>query len=60
MNDYREIINYLYHQFPQYQQLGKQAYKADLSNITVLCKKLDDPHKDLLVFILQVLMEKDL
>ena len=47
MNDYREIINYLYHQFPQYQQLGKQAYKADLSNITELCKKLDDPHKDL-------------
>ena len=47
MNDYREIINYLYQQFPQYQQLGKQAYKADLSNITELCKKLDDPHKDL-------------
>ena len=47
MNDYREIINYLYHQFPQYQQLGKQAYKADLSNITELCKKLDDPHINL-------------
>ena len=47
MDDYKKIINYLYHQFPQYQQLGKQAYKADLSNITALCKLLDNPHKEL-------------
>ena len=47
MDDYKEIINYLFNQFPQYQQLGKQAYKADLSNITALCKLLNDPHKDL-------------
>jgi len=47
MNNYKETVNYLFHQFPQYQQLGKKAYKADLSNITALCKLLNDPHKQL-------------
>ena len=47
MDDYKEIINFLYHQFPQYQQLGEKAYKKDLSNIRTLCNVLGDPHKDL-------------
>ena len=47
MNNYQETINYLFNQLPQYQQLGKKAYKADLSNITALCELLGDPHKDL-------------
>ncbi len=47
MNNYKETVDYLFYQFPQYQQLGKKAYKADLSNITALSKLLKDPHKDL-------------
>ncbi len=47
MQKYHEVLDYLYNQFPQYQQIGKIAYKADLSNITALCEHLGDPHKDL-------------
>ncbi len=47
MENYHSIVNYLFNQFPQYQQLGKKAYKADLSNITKLCKLLGDPHNEL-------------
>lgn len=44
---YSEAVEYLYSQLPAYQKIGKSAYKADLSNIIELCKKLDNPQNKL-------------
>ncbi len=43
--DYKETITYLYQQLPQYQKVGKKAYKADLNNILALAYIIGDPHK---------------
>lgn len=40
-NAYTEVIDWLYQQFPSYQNLGKSAYKPDLGNILALVSSLD-------------------
>ena len=47
MNSYKEVTEYLFSQFPQYQNIGKKAYKADLTNIQKLVALLDYPEKKL-------------
>lgn len=37
---YSESIEWLFKQFPMYQQVGKKAYKPDLSNTIALCDAL--------------------
>lgn len=41
---YKETLDWLFGQFPAYQKIGKTAYKADLSNITILSAHLGNPH----------------
>ncbi len=43
MMDYAQTIHYLYNKLPLYSNIGKRAYKADLTNTLALCKHLDDP-----------------
>lgn len=43
---YQETINWLFNQLPMYQKQGKTAYKADLSNTTLLAKHLENPESD--------------
>ena len=38
---YNEAIDWLFQQFPSYQNVGKVAYKPDLGNIKILCERLD-------------------
>ena len=45
--DYNQAIDWLFKQFPSYQQIGSQAYKPDLVNVRELCKLFDDPQNDL-------------
>ena len=44
---YRKAIDWLFTQFPSYQQIGASAYKPDLGNITALCKLIGNPEKTL-------------
>ncbi len=46
INDYPEIIKYLFSQLPMYQRKGKAAYKADLHNTVELMNILNHPHKN--------------
>lgn len=39
--NYTETIDWLFNQFPSYQNIGVNAYKPDLSNIETLCKVLE-------------------
>lgn len=39
--NYSDTVNWLFNQFPSYQNIGKKAYKPDLSNISRLCEKLN-------------------
>ena len=41
MKTYKEAIDWLFNQFPAYQNIGQSAYKADLSNIVALCQELE-------------------
>jgi len=38
--DYQTTIDWLFKQFPSYQEIGKKAYKPDLGNIIQLCNHL--------------------
>ncbi len=40
---YQETINWMFAQLPMYQNIGKQAYKTDLSNTILLAKHLGNP-----------------
>ena len=40
---YRETLDFLFSQLPAFTRVGKAAYKADLDNITALCKALGNP-----------------
>ncbi len=40
---YQEAIDWLFVQLPMYQKQGQKAYKADLSNIQLLAKHLNNP-----------------
>ena len=42
---YTEAIHWMFEQLPMYQRVGKQAYKADLSNTIVLANYLKNPQK---------------
>lgn len=42
---YQETLDWLFNQLPNYQKMGKSAYKADLSNITLLVNELGNPHE---------------
>lgn len=47
MKTYQEAIDWLFSQFPAYQNIGQAAYKADLSNILSLCRELDIDYNSL-------------
>ena len=47
MSTYKEVVAYLFNQYPSYQKKGKDAYKGDLSNIKSLCKLVKNPEKDI-------------
>lgn len=44
---YQEAVHWLFSQFPVYQQIGKKAYKPDLSNTIMLCATLEIPFQEL-------------
>ena len=39
MQTYSEVIQFLFSQYPIYQNKGVKAYKPDLSNIIKLCEQ---------------------
>jgi dihydrofolate synthase/folylpolyglutamate synthase len=43
--NYQETTNWMFNQLPMYQLQGASAYKKDLTNIHLLAKHLDHPHK---------------
>jgi len=45
--NYKNAIDFLYQNLPMYQNIGKNAYKADLSNITQLCSLIKNPQNKL-------------
>ena len=36
----------MFNKLPMYQNIGESAYKKDLSNITLICEHLDNPHNN--------------
>lgn len=42
---YQETINWMFDQLPMYQNIGKQAYKTDLTNTILLANHLSNPQK---------------
>ena len=46
-NSYNATIEWLFEQFPSYQNIGASAYKPDLGNIRALCSFLGHPEKKL-------------
>jgi dihydrofolate synthase/folylpolyglutamate synthase len=42
---YAESIEYLYNTLPMFSSMGSAAFKKDLTNIRLLCERLDNPHK---------------
>ncbi len=42
---YQETLDYMFQQLPFFSRIGAAAYKADLNNIILLCKKLHSPEK---------------
>ena len=47
MQTYSEVIQFLFSQYPIYQNKGVKAYKPDLSNIIKLCEIVGNPQKDI-------------
>ena len=45
MMNYSQTLDYLVSKLPMYQRIGAAAYKADLGNITQLCKILGHPER---------------
>jgi len=44
---YQKSLNWLFSQFPSYQNIGASAYKPDLGNIRQLCAFFDNPQEKL-------------
>ncbi len=42
--NYQETVNWMFNQLPMYQNIGKSAYKEDLTNTILLANYLDNPH----------------
>ena len=47
MNNYKEVVEFLFEQYPSYQKKGGDAYKPDLSNISGICKIIGNPQNKL-------------
>lgn len=47
MKTYQETIDWLFQQFPSYQNIGANAYKPSLDNIEKLCAAFGNPQNDL-------------
>ena len=45
--NYQETINWMFNQLPMYQNIGKSAYKEDLTNTVLLSNYLGNPEKKL-------------
>ena len=43
MMNYTETVEWLFQQFPSYQNIGANAYKPDLFNVEKLCSLFDNP-----------------
>lgn len=43
--NYQQTVDYLYATLPMFSRMGSAAFKKDLTNIRILCEKLDNPHK---------------
>jgi dihydrofolate synthase/folylpolyglutamate synthase len=47
LKNYEEATEWLFQQFPSYQNIGAPAYKPDLTNIRLLCHAFGDPQNEL-------------
>ena len=47
MGTYREVIDFLFQQFPSYQNKGGKAYEVGLDNIISMCNIVGNPHEKL-------------
>ena len=47
MGTYEEVIDFLFQQFPSYQNKGGKAFKVGLDNIISMCNIVGNPHKNL-------------
>ena len=43
-NNYTQVIDWLYKQFPSYQEIGGSAYKPGLENVSHLLNSIGNPH----------------
>lgn len=44
---YKETLDFLFSQLPVYQDIGKKAFKKDLTNIRSICEKIGNPQNAL-------------
>jgi len=42
---YQETLDFLYNALPMYQQIGKTAFKKDLTNTLALCRAINNPQE---------------
>ena len=47
MTNYKEIVAFLFKQYPSFQKKGISAYKENLNNIEKLCEIVGNPHKSI-------------
>lgn len=47
LNSYKATIDWLFQQFPSYQNIGASAYKPGLERVELLLSKLGNPQRDL-------------
>jgi dihydrofolate synthase/folylpolyglutamate synthase len=47
MDNYKEVVEFLFVQYPSYQKKGVDAYKPDLGNIHGICKIIGNPQNNL-------------
>jgi dihydrofolate synthase / folylpolyglutamate synthase len=45
--NYQETVNWMFNQLPMYQNIGKSAYKEDLTNTILLSNYLENPERNL-------------
>lgn len=45
MDEYNQVIQYLYDKLPMFTRVGASAYKKDLTNTILLCEALNQPHQ---------------
>ena len=47
LSSYQASIDWLFQQFPSYQNIGASAYKPGLERVELLLSKLGNPQRDL-------------